>query len=580
MAFPESFLEELAARNDIVEVVGDYVQLTKKSGANQFGLCPFHGEKTPSFSVNSDKQIYYCFGCHKGGGVINFIMEIENLAYRDAVEFLASRAGMAVPDTDAPDELAGKRRRMLELNKDAARDYYGMLATASASDAREYLAARRVSKAMVTRFGLGAAPDAWTSLLDAMKKKGYSGRELIEAGLARSGRNEGAPYDVFRNRLMFPIIDVRGSILGFSGRIIGEGEPKYLNTTETLVFNKRRNLFGLNLAKKSKSGALILVEGNIDVVSLHQAGFDGAVAPLGTSLTTEQARLMARYAKTSVIAFDSDEAGKEAALRAIPMLEKTGMAVKVIQMGDAKDPDEFIARHNADAFRALLERSDNHIEYRLATIEGRSDLTTDEGRLRYIAEATALLSELESRPEREIYGAKAAKLAGISPEAVESEVGKKFRTRKAREKKDLEKRSLRPASLIQPEERSLRYANEYSAAAEEGVIRCLVRDPSLFGSAADMGFSREEFTSPFLAKVYDTLQTRVIEGRDTREALLLSGMEPGESSLLTALMQKPEAQPNSDKTLREYIKKIRAEKFKIDEPDDELLREIRDFRNG
>ena len=580
MPIPESFIDELIGRTDITDLVSGYVRLTKRSGSNMFGLCPFHSEKTPSFSVNSDKQICYCFACHKGGGAINFIMEIENLSYPDAVEFLARRAGLTVPESDFSDGLAGKRRRMFELNRDAARYFYETLSSPAAGDIREYLARRKISRAMATKFGIGAAPDSWTLLLDAMIKKGYTKQELIEAGLVRKGQKDGAAYDMFRGRLMFPVIDVRGSVIGFSGRAVGDGEPKYLNTPETIVFNKRRNLFALNLAKKSKSGMLILAEGNIDVVSLHQAGFDGAVASLGTSLTPEQARLMSRYTKKAVIAYDSDEPGREAALRAITLLEKTGMSVKVVSFGASKDPDEYLRMHSADAFKVLIERSENHIEYRLLIIQNSFDLMTDEGRLAYLSAATELLSELESKPEREIYGARAARIAGVSPESVESEITKKLNIREARRKKELERKTMRPAAALQPDDRDLRYDNQYSAAAEEGVIRCIVREPALMEAAEEMGLSQDEFTSPFLAKIYDMLSRRIVEGRDIREALILSSLDPSEASLLTLILQKPEALAYSEKTIGEYIEKIRAEKYKTSAPDGELLLEIMRYKAG
>ena len=281
MAIPEKFIQDLVDRSDIVDVVSGYVRLSKRSGANMFGLCPFHSEKTPSFSVSPDKQIYHCFGCGKGGGVISFIMEIENLSYPEAVAFLAKRAGMQMPEeTDSAE--GRKRARMLALNKDAARWFYAQLLQPAGAPAVAYIQKRGISPAMVKNFGLGAAPDTWDGLRDAMREKGYTENELFDAGLVKR-RKQGGFYDAFRNRLMFPVIDVRGNVIGFSGRILGDGEPKYLNSPETLVFNKSRNLFALNLAKKSKSGYIILSEGNIDVVSLHQAGFDSAVASLGTS---------------------------------------------------------------------------------------------------------------------------------------------------------------------------------------------------------------------------------------------------------------------------------------------------------
>ena len=578
MAIPESFLDDLVSRTDIFDVVGGYLRLTKRSGSNMFGLCPFHGEKTPSFSVNADKQIYHCFGCGKGGGVINFIMAIENVPFRDAVEILAKRAGMAVPESGADNELGDRRRRILDLNRDAARHFYKMLSTPSARAAREYLARRGISKAMVTRFGLGAAPESWSLLIEAMQAKGYSRSDLIDAGLAKTGRKDGSAYDVFRNRLMFPVIDTRGGVIGFSGRILDDGEPKYLNSPDTLVFNKRRNLFALNIAKKTKTGMLILVEGNIDVIALHQAGFDNAVASLGTSLTAEQAQLMSRHAGAAAIAYDSDAGGRGAVLRAIPLLEKTGMNVTVIDLGDSKDPDEYLKKHSPDAFRLLLERSDNHIDYRLLTIKNAYDLSTDDGRLSYLTKATDMLSGLESAPEREVYGTRVAGIAGVSPEAVKAEVHKKMAIRSSRQKKEFEKHVSRPAAAMQPEDRSLRYSNEYSAAAEEGVIRSLVRDPALLKTAAEMSFSQEEFTSDFLGRVFMTLSRRISDGRDTGAALLMSELEKHEASQLTLILQKPEASPDSGQTIREYIEKIRTERLKTVAPDEQVLLEIKKLR--
>jgi len=334
----------------------------------------------------------------------------------------------------------------------------------------------------------------------------------------------------------------------------------------------------LNLAKKTKSGMLILTEGNIDVASLHQAGFDCAVASLGTSLTAEQARLMSRYTEKAVIAFDSDEAGKRAALRAIPLLEKTGMGVKVVDMGASKDPDEYLKKYGPDAFRVLLDRSENHIVYRLLNISNSFDLSTDDGRLSYLSAAAELLSELESKPEREIYGARVAQSAGVSAESVQNEVTRRYKARKTKQRKDFEKKVARPAAQALTAERAHREKNVFSAAAEEGVVRCLMRDPALLKTTAELGFSREEFTSEFLAKVYEILFRRVSEAREVREALILSELESSESSRLTAILEKPEALPHGDRTIREYIEKIRAEKFKTQNPDGDLLLEIKKYR--
>ena len=559
MAFSSQFLDELIARNDIVDVVSDYVQLTKKSGSNMFGLCPFHSEKTPSFSVSQSKQIYHCFGCGKGGSVINFIMEIENLSFPDAVAFLARRVNMQVPDDDTPAETRSRRARMLELNKDAARFFYNVLSTNEGKVAVEYINRRGINRQSVINFGLGMAPNSWTALTDAMIKKGYSPGELLDAGLIKRGKG-GSYYDTFRNRLMFPVIDVRGSVIGFSGRILDDGEPKYLNSPDTLVFSKQRNLFGLNLAKRTKMNMLILVEGNVDVVALHQAGFDCAVASLGTSLTPDQARLMSRYTENIVIAYDSDGAGKKATERAIGILDKVGLNVKVLRMSGAKDPDEFIKAKGADAFRTLLERSENHIEYRLLTVLGKYDIETDEGRLGYLSEATSLLSELENAIEREIYSARVAETAKISVEAVKSEVRKAYARRQAARRKQKERENMRPAISAQPKEKSLRYENISSATAEEGVIRLLMLDPTLASLTGEL--KTEDFSSPFLAKLYEMIQERCVDGRSMSLAILTSELPPEEASHLTEIMQKPENMQESEKAMSDYIEKIKTEKLK------------------
>ena len=330
MAFPQQFLDELVSRCDIVDVVSSYVTLTRKGG-NYFGLCPFHNEKTPSFSVSPDKQIYHCFGCKHGGGVINFIMEIENLSFPDAVRFLAKRANMEVPEDDRDQEAAHRRQRVLALNKDAARWFYQNLSTPQGAAVAAYLDRRQITRKTAVSFGLGAALDSWDSLLTAMLAKGYSKAELLAAGLVVQNQ-QGRLYDKFRNRLMFPVIDVRGDVVAFGGRVLDKSEPKYVNTQETIVYSKRRNLYGINLAKKSKRPNIILCEGNIDVITLHQAGFDNAVASMGTALTTEQTRILSRYTKELVLCYDNDNAGKAATEKAIALLQNSEFTVRVLQL--------------------------------------------------------------------------------------------------------------------------------------------------------------------------------------------------------------------------------------------------------
>ncbi|MBQ7737534.1 MAG: DNA primase [Oscillospiraceae bacterium] len=563
MPIPERFLDELTERNDIVDVVSQYVRLTKRTGANLFGLCPFHSEKTPSFSVNRDRQIYHCFGCGKGGGVINFIMEVENLDFPDAVAFLARRANMPMPE-EAEGEDTSRRKRLLELNKEAARFFYAQLVAPTGRPAQEYVNRRQISPAMVRAFGLGYAPDSWSALTDAMRQKGYSDQDLFDAGLMKHGRNGGG-YDAFRNRLMFPVIDVRGSVIGFSGRILGDGEPKYLNSPETPVFSKSHNLFALNLAKKSKSGYIILTEGNIDVVSLHQAGFDSAVASLGTSLTAEQARLISRYVSEVVLCYDSDEAGRKAAQRGISILQKLDLKVRVLQVPGAKDPDEFIKKNGADAFRNLLEASEGQVEYRLKLIEEQHPPLTDEGKVDYFKAAAALLSALPSQVEREVYSARVAEKAAVSRQAVADEVERlrKRRLRDARKKEEREQ--TRPSVASQPTQRGIRYDDPRSARAEEGVIRLLYLDPGLARNRELP--APESFSSPLLGRFYGELLHRIQAGERISLGVLAGRFTPEEMSHFTSVVDGTEDLSNADRALNDYIRIIAG---RSEEQEDDL----------
>ena len=558
MAFSESFLQELADKNDIVDVVSSYVKLTKRSGANLFGLCPFHSEKTPSFSVSPEKQIYHCFGCGKGGSVINFIMEIENLSFPDAVELLARRAGMEMPE-ERPDENRHRRERMLALNREAARFFFAELTQPGGRPAQEYIEKRRISPAMVKTFGLGFAPDTWDSLTRAMRAKGFSERELLDAGLVRAGKSGRGVYDTFRNRLMFPVIDVRGNVIGFSGRILGDGEPKYMNSPETLVFNKSRNLFALNLAKKSKNGYILLTEGNVDVVSLHQAGFDSAVASLGTSLTPEQARLISRYTGEVIIAYDNDGAGQKASQRAIGILEKLELKVRVLQIQGAKDPDEFLKTRGADAFKNLLEKTDNHVEYRLQAAMKKYDLTVDEQKVDCLKECALIIAELPSSVEREVYGMRMAEKTGVSAAVVADEVARSRKRLLSRAKKQYERDSERTVRMAQRGSGAPKYENERSAMAEEGVIRLAALDPGLL-SGVDIG--PEEFSSPLLARFFGVLQEKIEANESVSMAALAGSFSGDEISLLTRILQKPETLSNGRQAMDDYIGIIKQEKQK------------------
>ena len=570
MSIPAQFLDELTARCNIDDVVADYVPLTRK-GNNLWGLCPFHSEKTPSFSVSPDKQIYHCFGCGKGGGVINFVMEMENLPFPDAVRLLAKRAGLEVPEERGNADFRKKRERLLTLNKEAARFFHAKLLGPQGQTGGEYLfGKRKLSKSTVTRFGLGMAPEGWDNLITAMTSKGYEKAELLEVGLVVRSK-EGRIYDRFRNRVMFPIIDLRGDVIGFGGRVLDDSTPKYLNSPDTPVFNKGRNLFALNIAKKSRQGRIILTEGYMDTISLHQAGFDCAVASLGTALTPEHAQLLARYTKEAIIGYDGDGAGVSAAQRAIPILEKTGIKVRVLQMKGAKDPDEFIKQYGSEAFGKLLDQSENHIEYRIEQVKKKYDLTDDAQRVEFLKEVVGVIAGLHSPVEREVYGARCAEMAGISADAMAQEVKRELSRRIKQGKKRQERKDLTPAVQLQPKERSLRYENVRSARAEEGVLRLVLLDPELFRAANVL--TPDTFSAPLLGRAYGLLKDRWKDGLAVNLAALAADMEPVEMSHLTGVINQPESLQNGHMAMEDYIEIIEneAEKRRLTGDQDTLL---------
>ncbi len=543
MAFPPSFIDELILRNPIEDVVGQYVNL-KRSGSNLFGLCPFHGEKTASFSVNPDKGIYYCFGCHKGGGSVNFMMEIEGLSYPDAVRALAKRAGMTVPEDEQYQSRYRQQERLWALHKEAARFFHSQLYAPVGKEALDYALGRGMSRGILTTFGVGYAPEGWDNMIKAMRAKGYTDEELKESGLVTVSQKNGNLFDRFRDRLMFPIIDVRGNVIGFGGRTIKKDstDAKYLNSPETIIFNKRKNLFGLNLAKKTKQNCLILVEGNIDVVALHQYGFDNAIASLGTSLTEDQAALMSRYTEQVVLIYDGDQAGQNATKRAIPILEKAGLHVKVLQIRDAKDPDEFLKKFGAERFRQLLEESSNRVEYQLSAILRKYDLREDAQKVQYLKESADLISTLPSPVQREVYMARVAEAAKISLDAMKHEVDQAFKRRRNQEKRKQEQIDLAPARALQPKSRTIRYDNMKSAMAEERILAQIFREPALLDRARDL--RPEEFSSPLLGKVFGQLAQRHSQGLEVSVAVL-TDLTAEEMSHITAVSQRQDGPVNT-----------------------------------
>ena len=563
MHFSDQFLDEVVARNDIADVVSSYVTLTRKGG-NLFGLCPFHNEKTPSFSVAPDKQIYHCFGCKKGGGVINFIMEIENLSYPDAIRFLAKRVNMEVPEDRESADADRLRKRLLALNRDAARWYYDVLQSPDGAAVRAYLDKRAISRKIAVRFGMGASPDSWDALLRTMTGRGYTKQELLTAGLIVANKSGGF-YDKFRNRLMLPVIDVRGDVVGFGSRVIDKSEPKYMNTTETVAYSKRRVLYGLNLAKKTKRPNMILCEGNLDVVTLHQAGFDNAVACMGTALTQEQIRLLSRFTKELVLCYDNDGAGQMATDRALELLQNSEFTVKVLRLPQRlvdghyvkQDADDFIKYQGRDAFEQLLSGSANGIEFTMSEIAAKYDLKDDKGRIAYAGEIAETLCKLNDPVEREVYTTRAAEAASLPAEAMRMEVQRAAKRVQAKARKAQERQEMNPVSALQPADRSIRYQNVRSALAEEGVIRLLMQDESLF--PPEMPVQPEEFSSPLLGRIYGELWQR--RGHASMAALA-AVLTPEEMNHLTALLQKPESAANAPQALADYIRIIREEHTK------------------
>ena len=420
MAFDEAFLQELRSRADIESTISPYVTL-KRRGRLLTGLCPFHNEKTPSFTVYPETQSYYCFGCGNGGDAVTFIKNIENLDYVEAVRYLADKVGLAVPQDNFNSDLYEKRRRMYEANRLAARFFHTVLYSEAGAQGLQYLHDRGLTDATIRKFGLGYAPKSWDALRNYMHTQGFTDLELYEANLLRMRvKNEKKHYyDAFVERVMFPVIDLRGNVLAFSGRAVtADAQRKYVNTSDTLIYKKGENIFALNFAKKSNTDALILCEGNMDVISLHQAGFDNAVAGLGTALTEQQAALLARYASEIYLCYDNDEAGQKAARKALALFSKTTLRVKVIRMQGGKDPDEIIKTFGAERFKSLLEGAANDVEYRLLRARDGLDVSTPDGKSRFLEAACAILATLKNPTQLDIYATRLCEELGVAKDAI------------------------------------------------------------------------------------------------------------------------------------------------------------------
>lgn len=583
MAIPDSFLDDLSGRLNIVDVVSSYLPLTKKGG-NYWGLCPFHHEKTPSFSVNESRQIFHCFGCGKGGGAIRFVMEMDSLSFPDAVRKLAGQAGLQVPEDSLGDgQWREKRRRILELNREAARFYRSMLTDPRGAAVAAYIREkRRISPKFSARFGLGAAPDAWDSLILAMRDKGYDKADLIDAGLAVAGKGGGI-YDKYRNRLMLPVIDVRGDVIGFTSRVMDDSTPKYLNTPETAIFKKRSILYGLNYAKSSKRPNFILVEGNIDVITLHQAGFDNTVATMGTALTEEHVRLLSRYTRELVLCYDNDAAGEDATQRAIALLRNSEIGVKVLRLprrmtgsGELvkQDADDYIKNFGPAAFEALMDQSSNSAEYRLSVVQANFDLSRDDQRARYLLAAAEVLSGLASPVEREVYAGRCAAAAGVSKDAVLQEVERQRKKRSRQARKQQERQDLTPARQLQPRDRGLRYENVHSARAEEGIVRIVLTDGDFFRQMEPV--SERHFSSPLLKKAFQLLRERWEAGKNVSLSELDGLLAPEEMDQLSAIVQEPQPRNTAQAALEDYKRVILLEHSKTEIADEYDLGSLKD----
>ncbi len=478
MRFSDSFIEELCSRNEIVPIVSEYLDL-RPSGRLYSGLCPFHGERTPSFYVYPESNSYYCFGCGKGGSVLGFVRDIENLDFEEAVRMLCERSGMHFPTASETEfDNSALRRRCREANREAARFFHASLYSDVGGYAREYLKNRALSDETVAHFGLGFAPDSWTALTDHMKSKGFSETELISFDLARRS-SKGNVIDAFRNRLMFPIIDLRGNVIAFGGRVFDDSKPKYLNTSDTICFNKSRELFALNFAKKN-DGALILCEGYMDVISMHQAGFTTAVAGLGTSFTADQANLLRRYCDTVMLCFDSDEAGKRATERAIKLLSDVDIRVRVINITGGKDPDEILRTEGRGAMQRIIDASLNNTEFELSKASGQYDLTTDDGKLKYFNAVCPVIAAIRNDVERDLYISRTASLLGVSKDSVISQVKRQRSIEAAKAKQELTVKAKKNVAPVTARE-TVRIFDR----AEEILLADIINSPDMLNRLGD-----------------------------------------------------------------------------------------------
>ena len=535
---PREYIDEVVRRSDITEVVGSYVQLRHR-GRTHTGLCPFHSEKTPSFVVYPETQSFYCFGCGAGGDVITFVRKISNLDYVEAVKLLAGRAGMPMPEED--DQAGRLRSRVLAINKEAARFFYEQLNAENdaARTARGYWRGRGLSDSTIRRFGLGYAPDDFGALRRHLRSKGYTEEEMLASGLQKRSE-KGNVYDVFRGRVMTPIFDLRGNVIAFGGRVLGDEKPKYVNSPETLVYKKSKAMFALNIAKKSASRRYILCEGYMDVISLHQAGFDTAVAACGTALTADQVRLLSEYADEVVLCYDSDEAGQKATARSLGLFAESPVKVSVLNIPGAKDPDEFIKKYGRERFESLLNGTSNAIEYKLAKVREKYDLARPADRVEYIKEAIRLLAGRLTPTEREVYAGRLAEETDVAKASVMAQLEAAVRSNQRKAQRQREKELLNTgagADIKLPYNAPGGEKALGVASAEQQLVAALIRDPALI-PLAESRVKPEQFLMEDMGAAYAAVLEAKRQGHLPDLATLASSLPEETVSRLSLLLAR------------------------------------------
>lgn len=563
MPFPDSFLQELKLRNDITEIASSYVNL-KRHGRNMVGLCPFHGEKTPSFNIYTENGSFYCFGCGAGGDVITFIMKIENLDYVEAVKFLAQRAGMEMPENTYDDSMSKLRMRIYEANREAARFFHSTLISPRGQSGLNYLRGRALSDRTIRHFGLGFADDDWNSLCNFLKNKGFSEYEILSANLAFKNRSGNGIHDRFVNRVMFPIIDLRGNVIAFGGRIMTDEKPKYLNTSDTPVFKKSENLFSLNNAKSSDTRTLILCEGYMDVIALNQAGFTNAVATLGTALTNEQAVLMKRYADEVIICYDADGAGQKATARAIQILRNAGLPIKILTVPSAKDPDEFIrskGENGPAAFKLLIDKCGNDVEYRLMKLRENYNLTTTDGKVAFLNDAVKIVASIESPIERDVFASKLCAELEIDKNAFNDQIAK-IKRRGRRENIKNETRQIQYELNGQNDKiNKEHYKKPRSSSAEEALLVYLINNPDYANSISER-VTPDKFSNSLIKRYYEYVLGKIKSGYEPLTSVA-SDFNSDEVSYLYKLISTTIPAASTREAVEEYIKVINEESSKL-----------------